>query len=93
MYSRYYNADYDLTVSTAYQWLDEEQDLVSTRYFLERVVDNKSIYINVEKGLDINWFNIFLSYQFNNSRLAYLEDRSDLISPHTGRTTAPRRVG
>lgn len=76
--SRFFNDTYDFTLTSAFQWLDEEQDLVSNTYFLERIIDNKSFYVNLEKSLDISRFKMLFSYQFNNSELQYVEDRSDL---------------
>jgi outer membrane cobalamin receptor len=76
--SRFYNETYDLSISSAFQWLDEIQDLLSNSYSLEREIDNRSFYVNVEKSLNVKLFEILFSYQFKNSELKYNEDRSDL---------------
>lgn len=76
--SRFINETYDLTISSAYQWLDENQDLSSNLFLLEREIDNRSFYVNVEKSLKLSMFKILLSYQFKSSDLKYNEDRSDL---------------
>jgi len=76
--SRYYNDIYDLTISSAYQWLDETQDIYSSNYLLEKDVKNTSLYLNIEKTIDISRFEMLFSYQFKNSELKYVEDRTDL---------------
>jgi outer membrane cobalamin receptor len=76
--SRLVNDTYDITISSAFQWLDEAQDILSYSYLLEREIDNRSFYINIEKSLDISLFKMLFSYQFKNSELQYIEDRSDL---------------
>lgn len=76
--SRFYNSSYGITLTTAYQWLDETQHLVSLNYLLERKITNRSFQIGIEKKLKISYFDILFSYQYKNAKLFFKDNRSDL---------------
>ncbi len=70
----------NLSVSAAYQWLDETQflrffDLPSDSGFLEREIDNRSIHFNADKTWRFKNFDWLIGYQFKNSRLDFLDNR------------------
>jgi outer membrane cobalamin receptor len=70
----------DLSMSGAYQWLDEGQVLKfynppADSGFLNRSIENRAWYFNIDKSFESKIFNLLLGYQFENSKLNFRDDR------------------
>jgi outer membrane receptor protein involved in Fe transport len=70
----------DLSLSAAYQWLDEGQVLKfynppSDSGYLNRKIENRAWYFNIDKSFETKIFDLLLGYQFENSKLNFLDDR------------------
>jgi outer membrane receptor protein involved in Fe transport len=72
-----------ISMSSAYQWLDEEQflnfiDSAATGTepnFLDRKIDNRTFHLNLEKTLQLNPLELLFAYQYKNSRLYFKDQR------------------
>jgi len=70
----------DVSISGAYQWLDEEQTLrfynsQSDSGYLNRQINDRSWYFNIDKAFETQMLELLVGYQFENSRLDFQDDR------------------
>ncbi len=81
----------NLTVSGAYQWLDETQFLLSGLSLLDRRLKNRATYFNFEKDFRISSAEFFMVYQFENTDLDFRDDRGGLDEENIGLQQAALR--
>lgn len=79
----------DVSISAAYQWLDESQVL---RFFnspadsgqLQRAITDNSWHLNAEKAIHLGFINLLVGYQFQNFELSFKDTRSSYNSLPVG---------
>lgn len=70
----------DISLSAAYQWLDESQSLrfyssPDNAGYLNRKIEDRSWYFNIDKAFELKFLELLLGYQFENSTLNFQDDR------------------
>ncbi len=70
----------DMSISGAYQWLDESQflryaDAASQTGFLSREIKNRAWHFNTDKTFRFRNFKLLVGYQFDQTRLDFKDNR------------------
>ena len=65
-----------INISSAYQWLDEEQESAMVYWGVDRHVRNRTLNVNVDKQLSLGRLAVLLGYQFENGYLDYNDKRN-----------------